>query len=90
MAKLTPYTVYLPEEHYDQIREFAKKRQASSVVRDAICSFLDGHNQFNAGYNKALKDAARKVKSDTDLKNLSIKNETIANLVSKMILENQK
>jgi len=90
MAKLTPYTVYLPEEHYEQIREFAKKRQASSVVRDAICSFLDGHNQFDSGYNKALKDAARKVKSDSDLKMFSIKNETISSIVSKMILDIQK
>jgi hypothetical protein len=90
MAKMTPYTVYLPEEHYEKIRSYAKTRQASSVVRDAICSFLDGNTQFVSGYNKALKDAIKKLKAHPELKNISIGNETVSNKACKILQEMEK
>jgi Arc/MetJ-type ribon-helix-helix transcriptional regulator len=57
--KLVPYSVYLPKEYYDKIREHAKARKASSLVRDAICMILDGDDNHKAGYNKALRDAIK-------------------------------
>ena len=58
-SKLVPYSVYLPREYYDKIREHAKARKASSLVRDAICMILDGDDAHKAGYNKALRDAIK-------------------------------
>lgn len=67
--KLIPYSVYLPPEYYDQIKELAKERKASSMVRDAICMIMDGGDQFKAGYNKGLEDAAKVVMKNRELKN---------------------
>jgi len=67
--KLIPYSVYLPPEYYDQIKELAKERKASSMVRDAICMIMDGGDQFKAGYNRGLEDAAKVVMKNRELKN---------------------
>lgn len=58
-SKLIPYSVYLPREYYDKIREHAKARKASSLVRDAICMILDGDDAHKSGYNKALRDVIK-------------------------------
>jgi predicted DNA-binding protein len=39
--KLIPYSVYLPPEYYERIKEAAQHRQASALVRDAIVMMLD-------------------------------------------------
>jgi len=67
--KLIPYSVYLPPEYYEQIKELAKERKASGLVRDAICMIMDGGDQFKAGYNKGLEDAAKVVMKNRELKN---------------------
>jgi hypothetical protein len=41
---LIPYSVYLPAEYVKQLRKLAKKRQASSLVRDAVRIILDGND----------------------------------------------
>ena len=66
--KLIPYSVYLPPEYYEQIKELAKERKASGLVRDAICMIMDGGDQFKAGYNKGLMDAAKVVANNKELK----------------------
>lgn len=88
--RLIPYTVYLPEEHYERIRDFAKQRKASEMVRDAICSYLDGTSKFDAGYNRALKDAARKVKTDGEMKSIAINNETLSQKVAALLSDMEK
>jgi hypothetical protein len=57
--KLRPYSVYITEHHYQQLRKAAKTREAASLVRTAIEMLLDGKDQFTAGYNKGLDDAAK-------------------------------
>lgn len=57
-TRLVPYSVYISQEHYEKLRELAKRRQASALIRDAISSILDGSDVFTAGYNRGLKDAA--------------------------------
>ena len=59
--KLIPYSVYLPVEHYNKLREAAQERKASSLIRDAIEMLLDGGDVFSAGYKKGIRDAARVV-----------------------------
>lgn len=84
-SKLIPYTVYLPQEHYDSIRVYAKKRKASSVIRDAICSFLEGNDQYRSGYNKALRDSVQRVSSNTELKSVSLDDRTIGQIVNRIV-----
>ena len=67
--KLIPYSVYLPPEYYEQIKELAKERKASGLVRDAICMIRDGGDQFKAGYNKGLDDAVKVIVKNRELKN---------------------
>lgn len=60
--RLVPYSIHLPEEVYLALKEQAKYRQASSLVRDAITSMLSGSKPFNSGYNQALRDVIKLLK----------------------------
>ena len=73
MKNLIPYSVYLPVEYHDKIKELAKKRQASSTVRDAICMILDGDDSYKAGYNKAIKDVARVIEACKEIEIIAIR-----------------
>ena len=81
MKKQVPYSVYLPVEYLDKIKELAKKRQASSTVRDAICMILDGNDSYKAGYNKAIKDASRVIKSCKEIEIVAIRGKYLDNLL---------
>jgi hypothetical protein len=83
--KLIPYSVYLPEDYYDKIREHAKNRKASSLVRDAICMILDGDDSFRAGYNKAIKDAIKIVSACKEIQNLSIHKKYVTEILNEQI-----
>lgn len=58
---LIPYSVYLPAEYVKQLRKLAKKRQASSLIRDAVKIILDGNDVYVGGYNAGLRDAMKVV-----------------------------
>ena len=45
--RMIPYAVHLPEDIYNKMKEAAKERRASSIVRDAIIMLLEGENVFN-------------------------------------------
>lgn len=60
--KLIPFSFYLPRDQHAKLKELAKERKASTLVRDAIAMLLDGSNdQFAAGYNQGIRDAAKVV-----------------------------
>lgn len=73
MKNLVPYSVYLPLEYHDKIKELAKQRKASSTVRDAICMILDGDDSFKAGYNKALKDAIKVIDNTKEIEHIAVR-----------------
>jgi hypothetical protein len=85
--KLIPYSVYLPSEYYDKIRELAKERKASGLIRDAICMILDGDDEFKSGYNKCVRDAIKVIKDNKDIKHISVKNGPVSDILVKQILE---
>lgn len=85
MTKLVPYSVYLPVEYHDKIKELAKERKASSTVRDAICMILDGNDSYKAGYNKAIKDASRVIKSCKEIEVIAIRGKYLDNLLVEQI-----
>ena len=85
MKKLIPYSVYLPVEYHDKIKELAKERKASSTVRDAICMILDGNDSYKAGYTKAINDAVRVVMACKDIKIIAIRGKYLDNFLAEQI-----
>lgn len=73
MKKQIPYSVYLPVEYHEKIKELAKERKASSTVRDAICMILDGDDSYKAGYNKAIKDVTRVIRSCKEIEIVAVR-----------------
>jgi len=71
--KLVPYSVYLPKDYHDRIKELAKERKASGMVRDAIMMILDGGDAYKSGYNQGVRDAVKAVKKVEDLKIVAIR-----------------
>ncbi len=86
-SKLVPYSVYLPREYYDKIREQAKARKASSLVRDAICKILDGDDAHKAGYNKALRDVIKIVDGCKEIQPFAFKNRFLTEILIDQINE---
>ncbi len=82
MKNLVPYSVYLPVEYHEKIKELAKERKASSTVRDAICMILDGDDSYKAGYNKAIKDAVKVVKACKEIEIIAIRGRYLDQLLA--------
>lgn len=82
MSNLVPYSVYLPIEYYEKIRELAKERKASSTVREAICMILDGNDNFKAGYNKAIRDAIKEIDGCKDIEHIAVRGKYLNDLLA--------
>jgi bisphosphoglycerate-independent phosphoglycerate mutase (AlkP superfamily) len=87
MKKLIPYSVYLPVEYHDKIKELAKQRKASSMVRDAICMIVDGDDTFKSGYNKALKDCVKEIDACKEIEHIAVRGKYLADLLADQIKE---
>ena len=79
--RLIPYTVYLPAEYYAKIKKYAKARKASSTIRDALCSFLDGDDKYMAGYKKGISDAKRAIQNTEEATSISVYGVTISDAI---------
>ena len=85
--KLIPYSVYLPEEHHLKLKALAKQRKASELIRDAIGMLADGTDTFNAGHNKALKDAAKVIYECPEAQMIAVKGRDLGVVLSERIME---
>lgn len=83
--KLTPYSVYLPEEMHKKLRALAKHRKASQMVRDAIQMIIEGNDAYNSGYNKALKDAAKLVYDCPEAQMVAVKGKDLGAILTDQI-----
>lgn len=83
--KLMPYSVYLPMEYYEKIKDLAKERKASSMVRDAIMMALDGNEEFKSGYNKGVRDAIKVVDSCKEIEMIAIKGKYLNDVLAEQI-----
>jgi hypothetical protein len=83
--RLVPYSVHLRKDIYDKLKLAAGERKASALVRDAITMIVEGDDEFNAGYNKGLRDAIEELYEDEAASRISLDEETIADrLCAKM------
>jgi hypothetical protein len=85
MKNLVPYSVYLPVEYHDKIKDLAKQRKASSTVRDAICMILDGDDSYKAGYNKALKDAIKVIDGVKEIEHIAVRGKYLNDMLADQI-----
>lgn len=83
--KLVPYSVYLPEEHVIKLRELAKDRKASELIRDAVVSMLTDGDKFKSGYNKGLKDAAKVVYDSQEAQMIAIRKRDLGDILAEQI-----
>ena len=79
--RLIPYSVHLREDIYLKLKEAAQGRKATALVRDAITMIIEGDDAFNAGYNKAIKDASRVIKSCKEIEVIAIRGKYLDNLL---------
>ena len=88
--RLIPYSVHLREDIYFKLKEAAKDRKATALVRDAITMMIEGNDEFNAGYNKAIRDVVSVLHEDELCSRLGYQGQTIAefldDLLSAMII----
>jgi hypothetical protein len=70
--RLIPYSVHLPEHVHKKLKEAAGDRKASALVRDAITLIIEGDDEFNGGYNKAIRDVIAAVHDDQWCKAIGI------------------
>ena len=81
MKKMIPYSVYLPAEYHDKIRELAKERKASGTVRDAIQMILDGDDSYGAGYRKAVKDSIKLIDACKEIEHIAIRGKYLSEVL---------
>ena len=81
MKKMIPYSVYLPAEYHDKIRELAKERKASGTVRDAIQMILDGDDSYGAGYRKAIKDTIKVIDACKEIEHIAIRGKYLSDVL---------
>jgi hypothetical protein len=88
--RLIPYSVHLPEDVYNKLKEAAGNRKASALVRDAITLIVDGDDEFNGGYNKAVRDVISVINSDQWCRIIGINEQTLSmyleEILSQMIV----
>lgn len=83
--KLIPYSLYLPEEHHKKLKEAAKSRKASQLIRDAIAVVLDGNDEYITGYNQGLRDAARVVYDCKEAQMVAVNGKDVGAILSEQI-----
>lgn len=85
--KLIPYSVYLPKDYHDKLKEVAKDRKASALIRDAIQMILDGNDAYRGGYNKGVRDAAQIVYECDEAQMVAIKGRDLGAILTDRINE---
>jgi S-adenosylmethionine synthetase len=85
--RLIPYSVHLSEEIYNKLKEAAKERKATGLVRDAVTMYINGEDEFNGGYNKALRDIASMLQNDDWATSIAINGVTLADHFSEQVLD---
>lgn len=79
--KLVPYNLYLHTEHVDKLKKMAGDRKVSGLVREAVSTLLDGKTEYAAGYNRALKDAAKVINNCKEIEVIAIRGKYLADVL---------
>lgn len=83
--RLIPYSVHLREDIYLKLKDAAKDRKATALVRDAITLIVEGDDAFNGGYNKAIRDVIAAMHEDAWCKAVGVSGKTFAEYIEEQI-----
>lgn len=83
--KLIPYSVYVPADYHARLKEIAKERKASSMIRDAIIMILDGSDTYKGGYNAGIRDAAKVVYDCEEAQMVAVKGRDVGAILTERI-----
>lgn len=82
---MRPYSLYLPENYIQKLKEHAKERKSAAFVRDAIEMALSGDEPYKAGYKAALRDAAKFVDECKEIEVIAINGRYLADILMEQI-----
>ena len=88
--QMVPYSLYLPTEQREKLRDLAKSRQGAELVRNAIDVMLKGGSEFDAGYNKALDDAVKVVDGIKEIECIAVSGKYLNDLIATNLKELRK
>ncbi len=83
--RMIPYSLYLPEDIYKEVKKLAKERKAAPMIRDAITMAVKGHKEFDAGYNKAISDAAKVVFASKEAQMIAVNGRDLGAVLTEQI-----
>lgn len=83
--KLVPYSFYLPSDLHEKLKQVAKERRASSMIRDAIRMILDGNETYNSGYNNGIREAAQVVYECEEAQMVAVKGRDLGAILTDRI-----
>jgi hypothetical protein len=70
---------------HSKLKEAAKSRKASVLIRDAITMILEGNDAYTSGYNKAIKDAAQLIYDCPEAQYIAIKGRDLGSILTEQI-----
>jgi hypothetical protein len=70
---------------HSKLKEAAKSRKASVLIRDAITMILEGNDAYTSGYNKAVKDAAQLIYDCPEAQYIAIKGKDLGSILTEQI-----
>ena len=76
--RLIAYSVYLDADIHEALKDRARNRGASKMVRDAITMILEGNDQFTSGYKQGLRDAMDLIHRDDLASTVAVHDKKIA------------
>jgi hypothetical protein len=74
-------------EHHNKLKELAKQRKASVLIRNAIGMLVDGTDAFTTGYNVGIQDAAKVIYECEEAQMIAIKGKDLGVVLSERIEE---
>lgn len=87
---MVPYSLYLPAEQREKLRELAKNRQGAELVRTAIDAMLNGGSEFDAGYNRGMEDAIKAVGKIKEIEHIAVGGKYLDVLIADTFAEMKK
>lgn len=82
---MRPYSLYLPDELIQKLKEHAKERKSAAFVREAIEMALFSSEPYNAGYKAGLRDAAKFVNTCKEIEVIAINGRYLADILIEQI-----
>lgn len=83
--RLIPYSVHLPKNIHDAIKNAAEGRKASGLVRDAITMYIEGKDLFVSGYNKGLRDSIKIIQDHESASSIAIHGRLLSDALTEAV-----